>query len=73
MQKEDVKPLRTAMLEYILAALAAFEGNRTHTIKALKISARGLRYYIAEARYFGMHPMRSKAEKLKKDMETKNT
>jgi len=47
------KPLHIVGLEYILAALKHFDGNRTQTAKAIKISLRCLRMKIDQAYQLG--------------------
>ena len=42
MQPKDVKALKNVIADYLLKALLAFNGNRTKTAVALKISRRCL-------------------------------
>jgi DNA-binding NtrC family response regulator len=50
MNRDEVRPLRDVEREYVLAALEAFAGNRSHTARALSISLRGLQYRLRKWR-----------------------
>ena len=47
------KPLYIVEIEYILSALKYYDGNRTQTAKALKISLRCLRMKLGQAHQLG--------------------
>lgn len=52
-KKKKWKSLYQISLEYILEVLKAHNGNRTQTAKAIKISLRGLRDKLIEAKQLG--------------------